>query len=136
MRKGLAITVTASLLLLLATKSLYVEELELYSIMVSAFLTSWIVNKNRGSILVFLGSSVLIGFIMCGVLGMIDLTVDHFLYFQPRADEDGMPLTLPMKWQEFGDDLFAASTISAVTVTTLSAMTMLISRFRKNVKRT
>jgi hypothetical protein len=51
------------------------------------------------------------------------------MYFLPTGNEDGMPLTLGMKINEYSDDLFVASLISMISVLTISILASLILKF-------
>ena len=98
------------------TKSLYVEWGELFIIIGTLSLVSVIFLKNENKNLKFLGTSAIIGFILFWIFGVADLIIDHYMYFLPNGMEDGAPLTLGFKLEEYSDDLFIGSIISMVVV--------------------
>lgn len=126
MKKIIGLFVVLTTILLFVTKSLYVERTELFIIIGSLSVISIIFNKQQSRFSVILGSSAIIGFLFCLVLGLIDLIADHTMYFLPTGNEDGMPLTLGMKINEYSDDLFVASLISMISVITISILASLI----------
>ncbi len=123
MKKIIALIVVLTTILLFVTKSLYVEWTELFIIIGSLSVISVIFNlfsnKQRG-ISSTLGSSAIIGFLFCWVLGLIDLIADHFMYYLPTGNEDGQPLALGFKIQEYSDDLFVGSVITMMSVILIS----------------
>ncbi|GMB08368.1 hypothetical protein EDD69_1205 [Thermolongibacillus altinsuensis] len=129
MKKIIGLIVVITTILLFVTKSLYVEWAELFIIIGSLSVISIIFNKQQIRFSVILGSSAIIGFLFCLVFGLIDLIADHFMYFLPTGNEDGMPLTLGMKINEYSDDLFVASLISMISVLTISILASLILKF-------
>lgn len=106
------------LVLLAATKSLYVEWAEF--IVITAAITCISVTfsyfKNQNGIIKKVLSTAVIGFLLCWIFGAADIAIDHFLYFLPTGYEDGAPLSLIFKLKEFNDDLFFASVISMAVV--------------------
>ncbi|MGG3739181.1 hypothetical protein [Aeribacillus pallidus] len=98
------------------TKSLYVEWGELFIIIGALSLVSVIFLKNENKNLKLLGTSAIIGFIFFWIFGVADLIIDHYLYFLPNGMEDGTPLTLGLKLEEYSDDLFIGSIISTSIV--------------------
>jgi hypothetical protein len=128
-KKIIGLIVVLTTILLFVTKSLYVEWAELFIIIGSLSVISIISNKQQSRFSVILGSSAIIGFLFCLVFGLIDLIADHFMYFLPTGNEDGMPLTLGMKINEYSDDLFVASLISMISVLTISILASLILKF-------
>jgi hypothetical protein len=128
-KKIIGLIVVITTILLFVTKSLYVEWAELFIIIGSLSVISIIFNKQQIRFSVILGSSAIIGFLFCLVFGLIDLIADHFMYFLPTGNEDGMPLTLGMKINEYSDDLFVASLISMISVLTISILASLILKF-------
>lgn len=112
-------------ILLFATKSLYVESIEIYIIIASLSVISIIFNMKLTKYRDMLGCSSIIGFFFFWVFGVIDLTVDHFMYYLPTGNEDGMALTLEMKIDEYGDNLLFASFISMMSVLTISILASL-----------
>jgi hypothetical protein len=128
-KKIIGLIVVLTTILLFVTKSLYIEWAELFFIIGSLSVISIIFNKQQSRFSVILGSSSIIGFLFCLVFGLIDLIADHFVYFLPTGNEDGMPLTLGMKINEYSDDLFVASLISMIVVLTISILSSLILKF-------
>jgi hypothetical protein len=128
-KKIIGLIVVITTILLFVTKSLYVEWAELFIIIGSLSVISIIFNKQQIRFSVILGSSAIIGFLFCLVFGLIDLIADHFMYFLPTGNEDGMPLTLGMKINEYSDDLFVASLISMISVLTISILASFILKF-------
>ena len=119
MKKIISILVVLTVILLILTKSLYVEWTELFIIMGSLSTISVMFNlisKQQRSFRFILGSSAFIGFLFCWVYGFIDLTVDHFMYYLPSGNEDGQTLSLGFKIQEYSDDLFVGSVITMMSV--------------------
>lgn len=126
MKKIIGLIVALTTTLLFVTKSLYVEGAELIIIIGSLAVISIIFNKKQSTFKVILGSSAIIGFLFCWTFGLIDLIADHFMYFLPTGNEDGVPLTLGMKINEYNDDLFVASVISMISVLIISILASLI----------
>ncbi|OLS40783.1 hypothetical protein BTR25_07795 [Bacillus sp. MRMR6] len=48
------------------------------------------------------------------------MIIDHYLYFLPTGLEDGAPLSLGFKMEEYSDDMFLESVISMIVVTTVT----------------
>ncbi|MFD1737485.1 hypothetical protein ACFSCX_13065 [Bacillus salitolerans] len=136
MNKALIGITTIILMILLSfTKSLYVEWNELIIVIISITIGSlsyhYSTHKLESSHL--LGISAVSGFFFCVLLGIIDITIDHFLYFLPSGNEDGDPLSLRFKIEEYNDDLFIESLISFLCVPILSFIaSKTISFFTKN----
>lgn len=115
------LTALALLTLLFVTKSLYVEWNELFFTIGAITIFSVIYNiKNQSSNAHLFGTSAISGFILCIVFGIVDLTLDHFLYYLPNVNNDGGALTLGFKIVEYNDDLFVASFLGMIVVITLS----------------
>lgn len=115
-RLVIAIILVLLIFLLMITKSLYVDWGELFIIIGALSLASVIYLKNKIGTDNLIVTPALIGFIFCWVFGVADLIVDHYLYFLPNGDEDGVPLLLGFKIEEFRDDLFFGSIISMFIV--------------------
>lgn len=129
MKKIIGSIVVLTMVLLFITKSLYVEWTELFIIIGSLSVITITFNlflKQEIGYSAILGISAFIGFLFCWVFGLIDLIVDHFMYYLPTGSEDGMALTLGMKINEFSDDLLVASFISMISVLTISFFASLI----------
>jgi hypothetical protein len=129
MKKIIGSIVVLTIILLFATKSLYVEWTELFIIIVSLSTITITFNlflKQEIGYSANVGISAFLGFLFCWVFGLIDLIVDHFMYYLPTGNEDGMALTLGMKIDEFSDDLFVASFISMISVLTISFLASFI----------
>ena len=112
----IGLTFAFLLFLLMITKSQYVEWGELFIIIGALSIASVIYLKNKLETVQLFVTSALIGFICCLVFGLTDIMVDHYLYFLPTGDEDGVPLSLGFKIEEFRDDLFVGSIISMFIV--------------------
>lgn len=128
MKKILGSIFVLTTILLLVTKSLYVEWTELLIITgsLSAFsITFNLFSKQQRSYGAIIGSSVIISFLFFWVFGLIDLIADHFMYYLPTGNEDGQPLSLGFKIQEYSDDLFVASFISMISVLVISFLVSL-----------
>lgn len=113
------------LLLLTITKSQYVEWGELFIIVGALSCTSVLYLKNKYEIGKLFVTSAVIGFVFFQVFGMVDLMIDHYLYFLPNGTEDGAPLSLRFKMEEYSDDLFVGSVISMLIVV---AVTFILSK--------
>jgi hypothetical protein len=124
--KMIGLIVSITIILLFVTKSIYVDGAELFIIIGSLAVISIIFNNQQSRFSVILGRSAAIGFLFCWIFGLIDLLADHFMYFLPTGNEDGMPLTLGMKINEYNDDLFVASLISMISVLIISFLASLI----------
>ena len=123
MKKIIALIVVITTILLFVTKSLYVEWIELFIIIGSLSVISaifYLFFKRHRRISSFLGSSAIIGFLFCWVFGLIDLIIDHFMYYLPTGYEDGRALSLSFKVQEYSDDLFVGSVITMISVILIS----------------
>ncbi len=135
MKKILGSIVALTMVLLLVTKSLYVEWNEFFIIIGSLSVISIIFNvyvKQEIKYSAIVGISAFIGFLFFWVFGLFDLILDHFMYYLPKGNEDGMALTLGMKIDEFSDDLFVASSISMISVLIISLLVSLILRIKSN----
>jgi hypothetical protein len=110
--------------LLVITKSLYVEGIELYIIIgaITVFTLSFNLRNKEKTLLKRLGISAIYGFSMCLVFGVLDMMMDHYMYFLPSGNEDGAPLSLGFKLEEYSDDLFVASAISMLVVIVVSLL--------------
>ncbi|OLS40749.1 hypothetical protein [Bacillus sp. MRMR6] len=106
--------------MLTITKSLYVEWGELFIIIGALSLTSVIYLKNKKDTGKLFVSSEVIGFVFFQVFGVADLVIDHYLYFLPTGAEDGAPLTLGFKIEEYSDDMFLGSIISMCIVVVIT----------------
>jgi hypothetical protein len=129
MKKIIGLIVVLTTVLLFVTKSLYVEGTELFIIIGSLSVITIMFNlflKQEIRYSAIAGISAFIGFLFFWVFGLIDLIVDHFMYYLPTGNEDGMALTLGMKIDEFSDDLFVASFISMISVLMISFLASLI----------
>jgi hypothetical protein len=129
MKKIIGSIVVLTTVLLFVTKSLYVEWTEFFIItgslsLIAIMLNLILIQELRYSAIG--GISAFMGFVFFWILGLIDLIVDHFMYYLPTGNEDGMALTLGMKIDEFSDDLFVASFISMISVLIVSFLTSLI----------
>lgn len=123
MKKTIGLIAVITLILLCVTKSLYVEWVELFILIISLSVISVILNlfsKRQRKISSFLGSSAIIGFLLCLVFGLVDLIADHFIYYLPTGNEDGRALSLGFKIQEYSDDLFIGSVITMISVILIS----------------
>jgi hypothetical protein len=113
-------SITGVFILLIAflavTKSLYVQFDEFFFIVVTLTVVSIIYNYyvNRADTARLLLSSAFIGFFLCWLFCVIDIMIDHFTL--PKGKEDGVPLTIGFKIDEFSDDLFLANVISMFIV--------------------
>ncbi|KRE96666.1 hypothetical protein ASG89_30845 [Paenibacillus sp. Soil766] len=119
MKKITVLIAGVTMILLFVTKSLYVEWTELIIIIGSLSSLSIRYNlfsKRQRGVSYILGSSALFGFLFYWVLSLIDLIVDHFMYDLPTGNEDGQPLSLGNKIQEYNDDLFVGSVLSLLSV--------------------
>jgi hypothetical protein len=121
----LGLVIGLLLLLLMTTKSLYVEWGELFIIIGALSLTSVIYLKNKKDTGKLFVTSAVIGFVFFQVFGMVDLMIDHYLYFLPNGTEDGAPLSLGFKMEEYSDDMFVGSVISMLIVV---AVTFILSK--------
>ncbi|WP_409303928.1 hypothetical protein [Peribacillus sp. SCS-155] len=122
MKKMIIAIAILTTILLFVTKSLYVQTEEFFIIIGSLSIISIIFNQKTDRVSAILGSSSIIGFLFCLVFGLIDLIADHFLYFLPTANEDGMPLSLAMIINQYNDDLIVGSLISMAWVSTISVL--------------
>lgn len=122
LKKIIGLISVLTTILLFITKSLYVEGAEFFIIIGSLVVISIIFNKQQSRFSVNFGRSAIIGFLFFWILGLIDLIVDHFMYFLPTGNEDGKPLTLGMKINEYNDDLFVTSLISMISVLIISML--------------
>jgi hypothetical protein len=110
------------LILLFVTKSQYVEWPEIFIIIGSLSVIAIINNLHQSKLSDILRNSAIIGFLIFWIIGLLDLIIDHFLYFLPTGNEDGKPLTLGMKIEEYSDDLFFVSIISLFSVVIISIL--------------
>jgi hypothetical protein len=110
------------LILLFVTKSQYVEWPEIFIIIGLLSVISIFYNLKPNELSTILRNSAIIGFLIFWIFGLLDLMIDHFLYFLPTGNEDGKPLTLGMKIEEYSDDLFFVSIISLFTVVIISIL--------------
>ncbi|AJY75758.1 hypothetical protein [Paenibacillus beijingensis] len=123
MKRTVGLIVAVTTFFLLVTKSLYVERIELYVIIVSLSLIAIVFNltskqwKKSGEIV---ASSAIVGSVFFWVFALTDLIADHFMYFLPSGNEDGRPLPLVLKIQEFSDDLFIASITALIPAVLIS----------------
>jgi hypothetical protein len=122
LKKLISLVALLTLILLFVTKSLYVEWPEIFIIIGSLSVISIIYNLYQRKPSDILRNSAIIGFLIFWIFGSLDLIIDHFLYFLPTGNEDGKPLTLGMKIEEYNDDLFFASIISLFTVVIISIL--------------
>lgn len=123
MKKILFIVAILTLGALAFTRSLYVELDELVLITVSLLSSIVIVNFyfiKRGEQEAVKASYLIFGLFGYWVLSMMDLTLDHILYFGSNAGADGRSLTLGEKIQEYSDDLFVAHIVVATVVISIS----------------
>lgn len=109
----------ALLISLVLTKSIYVEGPEL-PVIIAALTVGSVIYNNSNPATRVIWASAAIGFIFFWIFGVLDMIIDHYLYFLPSGNEDGAPLTLGFKFQEYNDDLFAASLISMFVVFSMS----------------
>jgi hypothetical protein len=114
------------LILLFVTKSQYVEWPEIFIIIGLLSVISIFNNLKPNELSTILRNSAIIGFLIFWIFGLLDLMIDHFLYFLPTGNEDGKPLTLGMKIEEYSDDLFFVSIISLFTVVIISILVSFI----------
>ncbi|MFD0960319.1 hypothetical protein [Paenibacillus chungangensis] len=132
MKKMIALIVVITTILICVTKSLYVEWVELFILIGSLTVISVIFNlfsKRQRRISSYVGSSAIIGFLVCWIFGLIDLIADHFMYYLPTGYEDGRALSLGFKIQEYSDDLFVGSVITMISVILVSfLLTTLLSK--------
>lgn len=137
MKKIISLQVVFTVILLLLTKSLYVEWIELFIIIgsLSAISVTFLsFSKQQRSFGLIVRSSAFIGFLFCWVFGFIDLTADHYMYYLPSGTEDGQPLSLGFKIKEYSDDLFIGSVITMISVMLLSFLsTALLSKIMLKV---
>lgn len=107
----IGILTTILLVLLGATRSLYVEGAELVIIIAVIVCWSLIIHyfSNNTSIGRHLVITAFAAFLLSWLLGTADIVIDHYLYFLPSGLEDGAPLTIGFKLEEFKDDLLLAS---------------------------
>lgn len=112
----IGLVLVIQLLLLTFTKSLYVEWGEIFIIIGALSLVSVISLRNDNRTVKLFGITTIIGFIFFWIFGVADLIIDHYMYFLPSGMEDGAPLTLSFKLEEYSDDLFVGSIISLVVV--------------------
>ncbi|MGM0881449.1 MAG: hypothetical protein ACQEXQ_10490 [Bacillota bacterium] len=127
MKKVIGLLAAFTMIMLVITKSLYVEWTELLIIIVSLSVSSIAFNvysKHQKKYLSVLISSTMTGYLMFWILAFIDLAADHFIYFLPTGNEDGKALLLTEKIQEYSDDLFIGSVISTLTVLILSSIVL------------
>lgn len=104
---------------LVLTKSIYVEGPEL-PVIIAALTVGSVIYNNSNPATRVIWASAAIGFIFFWIFGVLDMIIDHYLYFLPSGNEDGAPLTLGFKLEEYNDDLFAASLISMFVVVSMS----------------
>lgn len=102
------------------TKSLYVGWGEFLSIIATLSLASVLCLKNKNSKVKLLVTIAAIGFVFYLVFGIADIIIDHYLYFLPNGSEDGAPLTLGFKIEEYSDDLILGGIISMFVVLVVS----------------
>ena len=108
------------ILLLTITKSVYIEWEELFIIIGALTLASVIYLKHKSSTAKHLAILAVSGFVFCWGFGIVDIIIDHYLYYLPNGSEDGSPLTIKFKVEEFSDDLFIGSIISMFVVVALT----------------
>lgn len=108
------------ILLLTITKSVYIEWEELFIIIGALTLASVIYLKHKNSTAKHLIILAVSGFVFCWGFGIVDIIIDHYLYYLPKGSEDGSPLTIKFKVEEFSDDLFIGSIISMFVVVALT----------------
>lgn len=104
------------LVLLGATRSIYVEGAEL--VIIIAAIVGWSLVVHYFSSNTAIGRHLVItafaAFFLSWLLGAADIVIDHYLYFLPTGLEDGAPLTLGFKLEEYNDDLFLSSLFGMV----------------------
>jgi hypothetical protein len=122
LKKLISLVALLTLILLFFTKSQYVEWPEIFIITGSLSVIAIIYNIHQSKLSDILRNSAIIGFLIFWIIGLLDLIIDHFLYFLPTGNEDGKPLTLGMKIEEYSDDLFFVSIISLFTVVIISIL--------------
>lgn len=59
-------------------------------------------------------------FVFCYIFGVIDILIDHYLYFNSEGNVDGKALTIGLKLEEFSDDLFLLG-IASMAILVISA---------------
>ena len=136
MKKVIGIIFGLTIVLLLATNSMYVEWEEIYIMIGSLSAISIVYNllsKERPSYGHILGSSILIGFFLSLAFSLLDLVLDHYKVI--KGVPDGRFLTLGETISEFSDDLFIVALIVMCSVTLISyIVTVIYSKlFRKKV---
>ncbi|MFC0188640.1 hypothetical protein ACFFJY_10105 [Fictibacillus aquaticus] len=113
------------------TRSLYVELNEAIFIALASAFTA--VSLSRGlSVPAVTRNTVLIpwlGFMLFWIWGITDIVIDHSLYFTGK--EDRQPLSIGFKIDEYADDLFLLSIISAVMTSLLSLSLLLFKNLNK-----
>lgn len=124
------------LLLLAFTKSLYVEWGEIYFITGTLSLVSVVYLIKLHSTIKLLIKSALIGFVFCWVFGVFDLMIDHYLYFLPNPAEDGAPMSIGFKLEEYSDDLFVGCIRCMIVVLAVTFIANKMNQFftAKNIK--
>lgn len=132
-RKILIATSIMLLLILSLTKSLYVDWLELVTIIVSITIFSlfYQIMYQQNNHFKQLGYTAMIGFGFCYLFCSLDLMLDHYLYYLPNINTDGISLTLTSKFIQYSDDLLVASVISLLGVLSL---TYVLTRSKDNAE--
>jgi hypothetical protein len=68
----------------------------------------------------------LLGFLLFWLWSIADIIIDHFLYFTGK--EDGQPMGIGFKVDEYSDDLFLLSIFSTIVTSVLSFFLVLFKK--------
>ncbi|WP_078544860.1 hypothetical protein [Litchfieldia alkalitelluris] len=135
MKKLIGLLIVLTIILLCVTKSTYVEGSELFIIIGSLAVISIIYNLKHNRFSVISSHSAVIGFLCFWVFGLTDLILDHFIYFLPTGNEDGSPLTLGMKMNEYSDDMFVASVLLMLSVVVISNLVLFFLKLPNKIRK-
>lgn len=111
LKKLILTTFTMLLVLLVLTKSLYVEYDELFLILVAlmVFTTAYNFSRNRENNVKILLNTAISSYFLGWLLCIADIIIDHFTL--PKGQEDGVPMTIGFTIDEFSDDMSLANLV-------------------------
>jgi hypothetical protein len=135
MKKIIAIVIILTITLLAAVNSAYIRWTEVYIIVGSASVISFVYNlvlKDKHKTIHILSSSAFFGFILSIVFSLTNLMIEHYRII--KGVPDGRFLTLGETFLEFSDDLGIIVLIVTCSVTLISFVgTTIYTKFFKKI---
>lgn len=122
-RKIILPTFTILLVLLVLTKSLYVQYNELFLIIGALIIlttTYNFVNIREKNVKILLHTAI-ISYFSCWLLCIADIIIDH--YSLSKGQEDGVPMTIGFKIDEFSEDMLLANLVCMLIVIIITFIT-------------